>query len=262
MGKFTIIKLGGSVITSENSHELFNKWVVRRIAGEIKGLSQGLILVHGTGHVGKPMAVKYGYAKSGRIEPELKSVALDISESIRMLNKKLTDELSFSGIQSSTIDISYFNGYPDGIFNKRAIRKRINDLKRKKCVPVFYGDHLEQIDGSYKVVSSDEIVLLLSDIFKPEKVGFFSDVDGVFENYQSTNEALIKYIRKGDLSILGSVQDTELDVSGGMKSKLAIAFEVLNHTQKCYIGNGFRDGVIRGFLENEEPIGTYISTNE
>ena len=59
----TIIKIGGSVITNEGS-EPINLNAIKNIGRQLKRFKGKLVIVHGTGYVGKPPAVKYNYVKT------------------------------------------------------------------------------------------------------------------------------------------------------------------------------------------------------
>ena len=91
--KINIIKFGGSIISESNSGTHFNFKNTERLAQELSPFYKGSVLVHGTGHVGKPPAIKYGYVKNGIIAKEDKLLALEIKSSIRRLNQLVVDTL-------------------------------------------------------------------------------------------------------------------------------------------------------------------------
>jgi len=81
-----IIKFGGSIITNTSTESKFNKKNTLRLAKEIYPYYKGCILIHGTGHVGKPPAIKYGYVESGIVQKNQQLIALHIKNSLRELN--------------------------------------------------------------------------------------------------------------------------------------------------------------------------------
>src|SRR5688572_4645360 len=102
-----IIKIGGSVITEKGSNKsIFKKAIARRLFSEIRSAGKfKLILVHGAGSFGHPLAKKYrlneGYINSN----SYKGVALTKS-SVLKLNRLVLDEMNTLGLNSALVETS------------------------------------------------------------------------------------------------------------------------------------------------------------
>lgn len=104
----TLIKLGGCILTDPGAKDLFDRKNARRIARELAPYSKGCILVHGTGHVGKPPAIKYNYYKTGILPPGNNEAGLEIRNSIKKLHLLVLKELHKEGIPVVSVNMLDF----------------------------------------------------------------------------------------------------------------------------------------------------------
>ncbi|GAH79617.1 unnamed protein product, partial [marine sediment metagenome] len=154
-----IIKLGGSIITDTTSKDYFNKKNTLRLAKELYPFYKGCILIHGTGQVGKPPAIKYGYVDTGVIQKNKHLIALNIKNSLRQLNQCVVQTLLSASIPCIPFDILHFYDDTKNHLNYKVIEDILIQMLKNDLVPVFYGDLLPISDGSFKVFSSDLITL-------------------------------------------------------------------------------------------------------
>ena len=246
-----LIKLGGSVITKKGSQPVHIR-VIKRLALELKGFKEKIILVHGTGHIGKPPAIKYGYVKTQSLPKNKAHIALQIRNNIIDLNCALIKCFSEVGIPAVGIDNTHFLGYLDRGWKSNNIKDLIESLTAQGTIPVFYGNLLPQANGSYKILSSDELMLTIARIVSPDKIIFLSDVDGVF----NSKRKLLAVVQK---KILKEIMDNPKDVSGGMKTKVKTALSLRMYCKECYIANGKKKNVLRDILNNENVPGSRIA---
>jgi len=71
-----ILKLGGSLLTDKRRKFSFRFEVMKRVAQEIKESGARLVVVHGGGSFGHPLAVEYKLAEGIVSEEQLRGVAL------------------------------------------------------------------------------------------------------------------------------------------------------------------------------------------
>jgi len=260
--QINIIKFGGSVISDKLSEDHFNLRNTERLARELYPFHNGSILIHGTGYVGKPPAVKYGYVRNGIISKEEKLIALTVRSKIRQLNQHVVNTLISASIPAIPIDIlNYFSfTQRSGYVIKTGII--IFHLVKNGLVPVLYGDLFPLPDGSYKVISSDFITFLLAKNLKPDNVIFLSNVRGIFMSKEAVEEDNIQgIIKKLTLDKLTSIKWTDSDnndVSGGMRRKAELALEASDYCNKCFIGSGYTENLLSKLFTEEDVEGTFV----
>jgi isopentenyl phosphate kinase len=262
--KCQIIKLGGSIITDSSVKGSFNKKNTSRLAREIFPWHKGCILVHGTGHIGKPPAIKYNYLESGIIGLKDCLIALEIKESLRQLNQRVIRELLQASIPAIPMDILNFSGESTNAKDYSSLIKLLKQMILNGLVPVFYGDMLPLPDGSFKVISSDFITLVISKILEPENVIFLTDVDGVYSNnvdlHNKSDNSILPYLTDLQLNEIKTSGTDQLDVSGGMRKKVEIALQISMHCNICFIGNGNSRNLISDFINNVPVKGTIVKS--
>src|SRR5690606_8629994 len=103
-------------------------------------------------------------------------------------------------------DNTHFSGYFEKTWSKNRVTDIIHNLTENKIIPVFSGNFLPLQHGCYRVLSSDELVLAIARMVRPERVIFLSNVDGVLD----VNNQLIPVFKR---AMLKTIQDNEYDVS-------------------------------------------------
>lgn len=248
--KIKIIKLGGSVITNENSSNKLHEFNTRRIAQQLHKFYPGTILIHGTGIVGKPPAVKHGYVESGKLGKDMKFVALKIKNQIHKLNQNFLSSFISEGIPVQSIVQWQLMGS-----RFRVNKQKILEIVQTGFVPVLFGDFVIQRDGSFKVISSDVICYFIAKILCPDKLIFLTDVDGVYDN--GIPPKIIPEINQMNYASV-PIDSALKDVSGGMGEKVKLAIKSSRYCNTCFIGNGTTPGLLKDILEDHKVRGTYI----
>lgn len=230
-----ILKIGGSLITdkSEGAFELAKVDVIENIAKQIEGK---LILVHGVGSFGHPHVKKFGLTAEG--------VSITHNACLR-LNSIVCSSLIKSGVNAIPIHPFEFFANPDfGL---------IKELIEKDFVPVMHGDVVFE-NGTFRVMSGDEIVGIFAEKFRPESVGFATDTPIVIDgrivdeiNYKGADDILRK---------VGRAEGKE-DVTGGMRGKIEHALKIADICD-VYIFNGLEENAVRDFLRGRR-VGTRIA---
>lgn len=257
-----IIKLGGSIITDTSSKAYFNKKNTLRLAKELYPFYKGCILIHGTGQVGKPPAIKYGYVDNGILQKNEHLIALNIKNSLRQLNQHVVHTFLSASIPAIPFDILHFYDESQKELNYKSLSEILYQLINNNFVPVFYGDLLPRPDGSFKVFSSDLITLILAKILNPENVYFLTDVDGVYSEYTDQNNEtgsnVIPFLNSNNIDKLLNSKNDNKDVSGGMQRKVELALEIANYCSRCFIGNGLSGNILSNLFKGENVNGTFV----
>ena len=134
-----IIKLGGSVITYKKSRKpRFKRKVMDRLAKEIRDSGQELVIVHGAGSFGHPLASKYELHLGYKNKRQLKGIA-EVQRDVKNLNLKVMNALIDAGIKAVSVApiafIKFENGMLRGM-DKTIFRKYLG----LGLTPVTFGD--------------------------------------------------------------------------------------------------------------------------
>ena len=157
-----------------------------------------MIIVHGAGSFGHPQAKEYGVANGGDVDgnARLKEGIEKTKTSVRKLCKLVCDELSKENeyqwadgtgsiAPERVAPISpYGNFFTVGKKLNRNLSRRGFDEVRAAVmagkVPVLHGDVVRDSEQGCAILSGDTLVECLTEEFKPKRVVFISDVEGIF----------------------------------------------------------------------------------
>jgi len=228
MAELVFLKLGGSLITDKNKPNTPRLEVIKRLAAEIKEALDArshdlsLIIGHGSGSFGHPLAAKYKLT-AGATGPESWFGFAQVGAVAARLNRIIVDCLLEAGIPAITFQPSasartrkdqlmYFETY--------AIREVI----KHGLAPVVYGDVTIDAVQGVNIVSTEQLFDNLAREFSPERILLAGDLDGVYTADPKVNPQaeLIEEISSENWSevelALGGSQ--AIDVTGGMYSKV------------------------------------------
>ena len=264
-----LIKLGGSVITDKTSYKVFRKDVVSRLCREIKDSGKDVIIVHGAGSFGHMIAKEYELQK-GHIRKDQPEGIVKVLRDTRELNTLVVSELNDAGIPSVSVPTGSCFIMDDGELLMDDNKLFMNDGKLQTdhaeilrrytdlgIVPVMMGDVVLDRKKGFGICSGDAIMKCLSDIFKPDKVIFVSDVDGLYDrDPKITKDA--KIIANVDDNVLSKVpsETTVADVTGGVHEKMRTMLEMCSDGRECILVNGTVDGRLNSLLKGEEVVCT------
>ena len=157
-----------------------------------------VIVVHGAGSFGHPQAKEYGVANGGDVDgnARLREGIEKTKTSVRKLCKLVCDELSKeNGYQwaDGTGSIApervapispYGNFFTVGKkLNRNLSRGGFDEVRAAVMagkVPVLHGDVVRDSEQGCAILSGDTLVECLTEEFKPKRVVFISDVEGIF----------------------------------------------------------------------------------
>ncbi len=216
-----ILKIGGAVITDKSvgavNKAKFDE--IERIAKDIaENLNDKLILIHGVGSFGHPHVVKY---KLHEVK-DVNGVAVTHLSCVS-LNMIVCGYLHQYGLNPVPIHpLSSFK-IVDGklVFDANLI----DALLDEGFVPVLHGDMVYNLtEQRFEILSGDRIAVELAKVFKPKRVGFATDVEGVIINGKVVDEIDRAEI-EGILKEIGNAEG-KADVTGGMLGKIKSILEI------------------------------------
>ncbi len=256
-----VIKLGGSAITDKEKEFSIKKENIRKIAEELSSLEEELILVHGGGSYGHPMASKYDIANGYHYKEQLIGFS-KTHNAMEKLNLEVITILIEAGIpavpiQTSTCSIVDNNG--EVSMNLEIVREFL-DLG---LVPVMYGDSVINREKGMSILSGDQILAILAEEFNADQVIVGMDTDGVHTKNPRTNEdaELIPKITPetwGNISSLVELQSKE-DVTGGIKNKIEVLVDLARKGIESQIINVNKPENIGIAIRSDKKVGTKIS---
>jgi isopentenyl phosphate kinase len=250
-----ILKLGGSVITDKKGHYSIRYADVYRIAQEISlaysMCSKRMLIVHGGGSFGHPTVAEHG----GVENPIATSQVVYF---MRELNMVIVDALNAYGVPAIPMD-THAIFYRDCEKFLQFFYKPLEKAIEKSIVPVLYGDVVFGCKGS-DVLSGDEIVWRLSTVFKPCRILFASDVDGVYDKHPSEVGAkLLDVVSLHNIGVIEFGSQGRTDVTGEMKAKLLYGLRYWHgDIAEVLIFNGLKKGRIYNALCGKDVHGTRV----
>ncbi len=222
-----VFKIGGSVITKKDEYRTSRKDALRQILLVITQFPGKKIIVHGGGSFGHIKAKEFELP--GRITENTRMGYAVIHRDMTELNQLVVSMLIEMGVpavgmSSATLGLEGKISYD-----------HIGNLFSRGLVPVLYGDVYPMRGGRFGIYSGDTIVHDLSIRYKPGKVIFFTDVDGIYDKDPKTHPDA-KLLRTVDLKPqFGTIQN---DVTGGMGGKFSTIQKIRLHCKEVYLLNG------------------------
>jgi isopentenyl phosphate kinase len=236
-----LVKLGGSVITDKTTYRTFREGAVRRLAREMLTTDEERIVVHGAGSYGHIYAKEYALndgLKDGRQVEGMAKVMHDVRE----LDNLVVGAFNQEGMWSAAVPPGSSVTMKDGVLSKMDLWPYERFLKIG-LVPVTFGDVVLDDQKGIGICSGDQLMMRLAERFKPRKVIFCADVDGLFTADPNCDPGA-KLITDVDRNTLSTIPRTErcVDVTGSIYAKIEYMLQIARHAGECLIINGNVDG--------------------
>jgi isopentenyl phosphate kinase len=221
--KTVILKIGGSAITDKNAELAAKTEIINRLAEEIKKANlDNLLIVHGGGSFGHPMAKKYAI-KEGLKQEGQKTGFAETHHVMTVLNGLVMDALIWHNVLALSVTPSSCIIAKNGriwLFEKTILRT----LLKMGITPVLYGDTILDDQLGFTVISGDQIVSHLANEFGASRIVMGVDVDGLFDSdpKDTKNPKLYTQLNLEELeSIKNNIGiSMSSDVTGGMIGKV------------------------------------------
>lgn len=253
-----IIKLGGSVITDKSKESLFKRDVMNNLSKEIKKANKKCIIIHGAGSFGHILAKKYKLNDGLINNNQLKGFS-DTIQMVQVLNTYVLESLNL--YDNHTVSISPHNILKLKNHNMYKMNFEIfTDFIKKNIMPVTYGDVVLDNELGFSICSGDLLAFELAKYFKPEKVIFIIDEDGLYTSNpkENTKAELIKKIKHDDLNKLSTPLNNHADVTKGMEGKIYMIQEIVKLGIDTILLNGNKPERLYQTLVENKIIGTIV----
>lgn len=259
--KSIILKIGGSVITNKSGELAAKTQDIDRLAGEIQNAAvENLIIVHGGGSFGHPLAEKYKI-KEGYVE-ELQKIGFSETHHVMtVLNGLLMDALVWHNVPAVSITPSSCVITENGRI-ERFEDGAVGGLLNMGFTPVLYGDAVLDTKIGFTILSGDQLVSYLAMKFGAERIVIGIDEDGVFEADPKLDKTakMFEHLTLGELKKLqGKLgKATACDVTGGMFGKMSELIPAIEHEIPVTIVNATQPRNVCRVLQGEKIRGTLI----
>lgn len=257
----TVLKIGGSVITDKSQELGVRMDAISRLADEIRDANpQNLIIIHGGGSFGHPIAQKHAIKEGFKEENQIIGFA-ETHHVMTVLNGLFMDALIWRGIPAVSIAPSSCAMTQNGrieCFEDAPLKQ----LMKMGFIPVLYGDAVFDTELGFTILSGDQLVSFLAMRFDAEKILIGVDVDGLYDADPKT-EAKAKMFEHLTLEELKKVHgrlggSNACDVTGGMFNKIAELIPAIEHGIPVLIVNASKPKYIYKALKGEKVKGTLI----
>lgn len=255
-----IVKLGGSVITDKRRQFSINRTVLKRLAHELAAAKGPLLVVHGGGSFGHPLAAKYRIAEGYKDRKQLIGLSLT-HRAMECLNAEVVEALNGAGLPAIAVQPSACTVVDEGRIRSMELTP-VRKMLELGLIPVLYGDAVPDASRGMSILSGDQIVSYLARELCASRVILGSDVDGVYTaNPKKDKRArLVRRITPADKDIVASLGAAEgEDVTGGMENKVRELLTLSEHGVEAEIVNATKPGVLKRAVKGERGLGTVIA---
>jgi isopentenyl phosphate kinase len=253
-----ILKLGGSVITDKTKEKTFKQKIMNSLSESIKKSKQQMIIVHGAGSFGHILAKKYELNEGYKSDGQIKGFS-ETHEMVQYLNSLVLKSLQKYDIPAVSISPHSIVKLDNRKLSKMDF-KIFADYLGKKFIPVTFGDVVLDKKLGFSICSGDLLVEILADYFKPEKIIFAIDEDGLYTSNPKIDKKakLIKKTSKKELEELSTKLDKHADVTGGMGGKIETIKKISKLGIDTVLLNGNKPDRLYKVLVGEETKSTVV----
>jgi isopentenyl phosphate kinase len=255
-----ILKLGGSVITYKDKPHTPNTEAITRIATEVATAGQRrLIIVHGGGSFGHPLAKEYDIVTGYKSPKQLVGFS-KTHQAMVELNEQIVNSYLEVGVPAVSIAPSSFITTEDGRITTVDFSVVARAIE-SGFVPILYGDAVLDSVLRFTILSGDQLAVKLAIDLNANKIIFGIDVDGVY----TANPKLVKEARLIDELSLSQMRGIikvgaalSTDVTGGMFGKIREAGTAVEAGVEVQLINALKPNIVHDSLQGEHVVCTWL----
>ena len=248
LNEIILLKLGGSLLTDKNKYFSIRENVVKSAILQIIDANEKLILIHGGGSFGHPLAKKYSISKG--LDISIPNQILGLAETHEAMNKLNTYIINrFLEKKSPAISIQASSIF---IKDSKKISTQSIDVIEAALdlgvIPVLYGDIILDKQDSFSIISGDRIILELCkhlQKFTVLKVIFTIEKDGIYIKDKTNRKKLALELNHKELDNIRLAKlDQKIDVTGGIEGKINSIKEISKLKIPVQIINGLKENFV------------------
>ncbi len=252
------IKIGGSVITDKTKEDTFKTKTMDNISKQLKKANKEIIIIHGAGSFGHILAEKYNLNEGFSNSDQIIGFS-EILEKVQTLNTYVLRSLQRNFIPGVSIPPHAILRLDNHLYEKTDL-KIFKQYLEKDFVPVTFGDVVLDKKLGFSICSGDLLIYELAKYFKPEKVVFAIDEDGLYSSNPKQDDKA-EFIREIDIKGLDNLKtslDKHSDVTGGMTGKINTIKKIAEKGIDTVLVNGNKPDCLYKTLSGEECKKTII----
>ncbi|MGQ9530523.1 MAG: isopentenyl phosphate kinase [Candidatus Bathycorpusculaceae bacterium] len=259
--ELTILKIGGSVITDKSGELTARMRDINRLAQEIRDANvKNLIIIHGGGSFGHPIAKKYAINVGFKEESQRIGFA-ETHHVMTVLNGLFMDALIWREVPAVSITPS------SCIMTKRGRIQCFEEAPLKALLkmgflPVMFGDAVLDVEWGFTILSGDQLASHIATRLNAKRIIMGVDVDGLYDTDPRVKKTakMLKHLTLEELKELQSSLEkpTAYDVTGGMFGKIAELIPAIEKGIPVTILNATKPNYIYKALKKEKVEGTTI----
>jgi len=254
-----VVKLGGSVITDKRRPFVIKRATLGRLARELAAARCPLVVVHGGGSFGHPVASKYGIARGYKNKNQLMGLSLT-HRAMERLNANVIEALQRAGLPAIAVQPSACAVVSDGQIQSMELGP-VKKLLELGIIPVLYGDAVPDLSKGMSILSGDKIVAYLALKLDASRVILGVDVDGVCtaNPKKAKHVEIVRRITPADEELIASLGAAEgKDVTGGMGNKVRELLVLAERGVEAEIVNATKPGILKRAVRGERGLGTAV----
>jgi len=209
-----LLKLGGSVVTDKSRAFSMREEVVKRLAGEIAEVGGELVIVHGGGSFGHPVATEHRLQEGLASETQLLGIA-KTRLAMERLTERIVSILVSKALPAVPIQSSSVFQCRNGRIEKAEIWL-VKGLLRLGCIPVLNGDVALDEARGVCILSGDQVLAYLARTLGAERAVVATDVDGLFDR---GGRLISRVTRRSAAKVIPYITPSG-DATGGMQGKV------------------------------------------
>ncbi len=216
----TVLKIGGSLITDKSDSHTIDERMLDRVAAAIAGADpDAIVLVHGGGSFGHPVAAAHGITDRDIVcDPRAINAVV---AAMTTLHETVLEVLTDAGVPAVSVP-------PRAIYRKRTdgtlegSTETIAEILAAGFIPVLHGDVVVHDAAGFSVASGDGIALHLAGALEADRIGLCTGVAGVLDRDGKVIDRIERFGEVAD-----AIDDPEgTDVTGGMARKVQTLLEM------------------------------------
>ena len=253
-----IVKLGGSVITRKREEARLRPKLLDRLARELaESGNPSLIVLHGAGSFGHPMAARFGLAQPPEVGSEKRRSrgAALVAADVRRLDLAVLTALAKAGASPFSLppypiaenDRGRLAALDSGAF-ARALESG--------ALPVSFGDVVVDRSWGFSILSADTIALELARKLQAHRVIFVSDVEGIYELGPPGRRTTVPLVTPDLVARLRPTSKGP-DVTGGIRAKAETMLAIAEGGCDAGLISGLRNGTLLRALRGDAVYGSW-----
>jgi isopentenyl phosphate kinase len=258
--KPVVLKLGGSVITYKDKPLKANEEALNRLSGEIaQAKVQQLVIVHGGGSFGHPLAKKYAIKEGFNGKASQLLGFSETHKAMITLNHTVLQALIRHNIPAFTVAPSSIIVTKSGRI-VAGIDEHLKNFLHLGLVPLLYGDVVLDSELGFTVLSGDQLVASAAIQLTAQRIVIGVEGDGLWSDPKKRQGEPIRTCTLQELIELQK-QARKIsvhDVTGGMQGKLAELVPAVEKGITVIMVNAREPQRVYKALRGEEVLGTVI----